>query len=280
MFPAVSVADAYVSDTAGPVLEDLTAALVRLQPDRPSAFVKAYVTGQTYDGTIRGEEHFNLTSAEGYLKVLAGPIVAELLERVLQLDPDQRPRGRAALNAWIAANIDAIGAKVDAAAVKISTSLRGMAARKRVSKMKADPEVRARHVNNSTSAAYTAGGVTGKQAKRRGGAVADPNQSSIGRGVEQQVTVDKEAFEEYVRRQAAEQAAAAAAAAAEAAQRVDDQPASSEAADAPEPASSASPVDPVPEPTPAAAVASPVESDAPAAAAEVIAEPHPSENAA
>jgi hypothetical protein len=238
LLPELRAAE-YMSYLLSPLLLHLSESLALHQPDRPSAFIKAFALERPYEGEMRGEAHFNPEAAGMYMKILAGPVVGELVERLLSLAPEARPPTRAALNAWIAANIDSIGAKVDAASVRIASSVRGMAARKRVSRMRTDPHIRDRADKAKASDAYASGGVTGKQHRRqaaRAAAVAaaspagasaaalgaDTNESQVGRGVESQVAVDADAFEAYVREQAeqqkrAEEEAKAAADAAEAA---------------------------------------------------------------
>jgi hypothetical protein len=227
-YPSTVKASAFLSEL-GYIFEEILGGLVLYQPDRPSAFIKAFAAGNIYEGEMRGESVFNKESATMYMKILAGPIISELLQRVLELPEDNRPRNKVALQTWIAQNIDVIGAKIDQASVRIASSVKGIAARKRVSRMKADPSIRDRANAAIASGSYGTGASSKAKAKAAkqaildhqvtlGGVLAtDTNASTVGRGEEKQVTVDEGAFEEYIRKQAELQreAEAIAAAAAE-----------------------------------------------------------------
>ena len=213
--PHAVAAEAYLTAVLQPFLEALAGAFARLQPDRPAAFAKSFARGEAYEGEMRGEDVFNEESAATYMTVLGGPLLAELMATLLALPADKRPAGKNGLDAWVVANVDALAAKVDAASVKITSGLRGIAARKRVSRMKADPELRERQSKAAASGAYAPGAVSGKAAKRAGaakaaaaaaagpaGSAADvTNQSHVGRGVEEQVAVADEAFAQYLAEQ-------------------------------------------------------------------------------
>jgi len=74
--------------------------------------------------------------------------------------------------------------------------------------MKNDPDVLARKEKAANSSAYAKGGVSGKQLKKMAstkgpaGGVDDTNQSHVGRGKEEQVTVNNADFEAYLREEA------------------------------------------------------------------------------
>ena len=164
--PQAASGEAYLSNVLSPFLEALATSFARLQPDRPAAYCRAFARGVAYEGEMRGEEVFSEESAAAYMFVLGGPMLAELLSALMALEPSKRPPTRSALDAWVDANADALGAKVDAASVKISSGLRAVAARKRVSRMRADPEVRERQSKAAASAAYAPGGVSATAATR------------------------------------------------------------------------------------------------------------------
>jgi len=201
-------AESYLTHILNPFVEQLTISLALYQPERPTAFTKAFAEGKAFEGNVRGGDQFDEASAKSYMTVLGGPLIQEIMSALLAAPSEKRPSSKNALDAWIVANIDSLGAKVDAASMKISASLRGVAARKKVNMMKNDPEVQARKEKAANSGAYAKGGVSGKQLKRmassRGpaGGVDDSNQSTVGRGKEEQVTVNNADFEAYLRDEA------------------------------------------------------------------------------
>jgi hypothetical protein len=201
-------AESYLTHILNPFLEQLTISLALYQPERPTAFTKAFAEGKAFEGNVRGGDQFDEASAKSYMTVLGGPLIQEIMSALLAAPSEKRPSSKNALDAWIVENIDSLGAKVDAASMKISASLRGVAARKKVNMMKNDPEVQARKEKAANSGAYAKGGVSGKQLKRmassRGpaGGVDDSNQSTVGRGKEEQVTVNNADFEAYLRDEA------------------------------------------------------------------------------
>jgi len=230
--PATS-AESFLTHLLGPFLEQLTTSLALSQPDRPAAFAKAFALGAAYEGDVRGGDRFDEAAAKIYMSVLGGPLVHELMAALLALEAGARPGSKSALDAYVAGNVERLGAKVDAASVKISSSLRGVAARKRVASMRDDPEAQARRERAAASGAYAPGGVSGKakklaakQAAAGAGASAaaassssassssssaagpvaggadDLNASRVGRGEEKQAEVDAGDFEKYLRDQA------------------------------------------------------------------------------
>jgi hypothetical protein len=201
-------AESYLTHILTPFLEQLTVSLSLYQPERPTAFTKAFAEGKTFEGNVRGGDQFDEASAKSYMAILGGPLIQEIMSTLLSFPTEKRPNSKNALDAWIVENIDSLGAKVDAASMKISASLRGVAARKKVNMMKNDPEVLARKEKAANSSAYAKGGVSGKQLKKMAsskgpaGGVDDTNQSHVGRGKEEQVTVNSADFEAYLREEA------------------------------------------------------------------------------
>jgi hypothetical protein len=204
----VHSAESYLTHILNPFLEQLTVSLALYQPERPTAFTKAFAEGKAFEGNVRGGDQFDEASAKSYMTVLGGPLIQEIMSALLAAPSEKRPSSKNALDTWIVQNIDSLGAKVDAASMKISASLRGVAARKKVNMMKNDPEVLARKEKAASSGAYAKGGVSGKQLKRMAsskgpaGGVDDSNQSTVGRGKEEQVTVNNADFEAYLRDEA------------------------------------------------------------------------------